>query len=358
MAMTGINFESVLADKKEKVWPVVEKYLKNLIDFPNFCKIPSKYASVAQFHQQMVAEYPQRRGKYLRPTLVLLTASAMGFPESEAIQTASAMQVSEDWILNHDDIEDDSLQRRGKPALHKIYGKELAINAGDGLHVLMWKMLRDNLKIVGEQKGLEIIEEFNQIINRTILGQTVEIKWTQEGKTDLADDDILFILESKTGYYTIGGPMRLGAILAGANKKQLDNLYEFGKILGRSFQIIDDLLDLISDFKGLKKQTGNDIYEGKRTIMLVHLMRTVGGENKEKLMAIMDKSREKKTEREVKWVIEQMKKYGSLEYGKKLAEKFAGQATEIFESKLGFLKCEPARSQIKAGIEFIIKREY
>ena len=347
-----------MAEKKEKVWPLIKKYLDKLIDFPDFCEIPRKYSSIAEFHQKIVAEYPERKGKYLRPSLVLLTASAMGFPEEKVLQTAAAMQVSEDWILNHDDIEDDSLQRRGKPALHKIYGKELATNAGDGLHVLMWKILKDNLKIVGEEMGLKILDEFNQMINRTILGQTVEIKWTKENRFDLKDEDILFILESKTGYYTIGGPMRQGAILAGADEKQLKDLYEFGKILGRSFQIIDDLLDLISDFKGLKKQTGNDIYEGKRTIMLVHLMRTVSGENKNKLSRIMIKPRDKKTEKEVKWVIEQMKKFGSLEYGKKLAEKFAEEAEKIFETKLKFLKQEPARSQIKAGIEFIVNRKY
>ncbi len=353
-----VDFEQVLFEKRNKVWPVIKKYLDGLVDFPLYGKIPSKYTPSADFHQKMVADYPQRRGKYLRPTLVLLTASALGFTEKKALLTAAAMQTSEDWILNHDDIEDGSEQRRGKPALHKIYGTQLALNAGDGLHVLMWKMLLDNLKIVGEKKGQQIMDEFYQMLNRTVLGQSVEIKWTQERKIDLTDEDILFILESKTGYYTIAGPMRLGAILADATEKQLADIYEFGKILGRSFQIIDDLLDLTGDFKGLKKQTGNDIYEGKRTIMLMHLFRAVSGDNKKKLMAIMEKPREKKSENEVRWVIEQMKEQGSLEHGRKLAEKFAGEAVDIFEKKMTFLKREPARSQIKAGIDFIVKREY
>ncbi len=353
-----IDFEQVLFEKRDKVWPVINKYLNDLIKFPGFCKVPPKYAPMAEFHQKLVAEYPERKGKYFRPTLVLLTASAMGFLEEKAVQTAAAMQTSEDWILNHDDIEDDSEQRRGKPALHKIYGKELAINAGDTLHIMMWKILRDNFKVVGEKKGLEIIDEFFRMLDRTVLGQTVEIKWAQEGRTNLSDEDVLFILESKTGYYTVAGPMRLGAILASATEKQLADIYEFGKILGRSFQIIDDLLDLTSDFKGLKKQTGNDIHEGKRTIMLVHLLRTVKGRDKDRLLRIMEKTRKKKTETEVKWVIGIMKKYGSLEYGRKLAEKFAKEAEEIFEKKLKFLKHQPARDQLKAGIDFIVKREY
>jgi len=282
----------------------------------------------------------------------------MGFPEEKAVRTAAAMQISEDWILNHDDIEDDSLERRGKPALHRLYGKELAINAGDALHILMWKILWDNRQVLGEKKAEEIAEEFFQMLNRTTLGQTIEIYWTKKNKVDLTDEDILLILESKTAYYTIAGPMRLGAILAGASGKQLEAIYEFGKPLGYCFQIRDDILDLTSDFAGLKKQTGNDIYEGKRTIMLSHLFRTVKGKDKKRLLKIMAKTREEKTVEEVNWVIGLMKKHGSLEYAQKLAEKFAKQALKIFEKKLGFLKHQPARDQLKAGIEFILKREY
>jgi len=70
------------------------------------------------------------------------------------------MQTSEDWILNHDDFEDNSLERRGKPCLHRIYGPELAVNAGDALQVIMWKMLWDNNRVVGEKKAQKIAEEF------------------------------------------------------------------------------------------------------------------------------------------------------------------------------------------------------
>jgi len=353
-----IDFKKVLEEKKERVWKEIEKYLEDLIKFPAYCQIPSRYQSLARFHQKITSEYPQRKGKYIRPTLLILTAAAMGFSEKKAIKTASAMQISEDWILNHDDIEDDSYQRRRKPTLHRLYGKELAINAGDALHILMWKILWDNRKILEERKGEEITEEFYWMLTRTALGQAIEILWTRENRFDLTDRDILFVLEGKTAYYTIAGPMRLGAILAGASGEQLKVIYEFGKPLGYCFQIRDDILDLTSDFAGLKKQTGNDIYEGKRTIMLAHLFRAVKGEDKKRLFKIMGKKGKEKTVEEVSWVIGLMKKHGSLEYAQKLAEKFANQAQEIFEKKLGFLKYQPARDQLKAGIEFVLKREY
>ncbi len=353
-----LSFPEVLAAKKAIVWPEIEKYLAGLVRLPSYCQIPQKYSSLASFHQKITAEYPRRQGKYLRPTLVLLTAAAMGFPQEKALKTAAAMQVSEDWLLGHDDVEDNSQERRGQPALHRLYGIELAINAGDALHILMWRILADNFSLLGQKKALAIEEEFYQMLNRTALGQTVEIKWARENRLDLTDEDIFFILDGKTSYYTIAGPMRLGAILANGSQKQLVFLYQFGQILGRAFQIRDDLLDLTSDFAGLKKQTGNDIYEGKRTIMLAHLLRSAKGRDRQKLLKVLAKKREEKSEEEVLWVIKAMEKYGSLSYGEKLAQKLAQKAGEFFGKNLGFLKKEPARSQIKAGIDFMVERRY
>jgi len=346
-----LNFPQILENYKKIIWPFIETNLNQIKDFPSFCKLDSKYQSIVDFHFHMVSDYPVRQGKYLRPTLVMLTAQAMGLDPQLAIPTAAAMQISEDWILGHDDIEDQSEKRRGYPAIQKIYGNELALNAGDALHALMWQVLNQNF-------SPKINQEFFTMLNRTILGQTIEIKWTQDNRFDLSEEDILLILESKTGYYTIAGPMRLGAILAGANESQLESIYKFGVILGRSFQIIDDLLDLTSDFGGQKKQQGNDIYEGKRTIMLVHLINNINPKDKPKLLKILNKTRAQKTESEVIWVIDQMKQTGSLDYSRNLATKFSQEATKIFDSDLKFLDKEPFRSQIRSGIDFIVNRSH
>lgn len=353
-----IDFINVLSQNKALVWKEIETYLKAPLELSGKRAIPDRYQDEIASHWEMVKDYPLRQGKYLRPTLLLLTTQAMGFPSEKAIKTAAAMQTSEDWILNHDDLEDDSKERRGKPCLHRIYGPELAVNAGDALHVIMWKMLWDNCDLVGEKKAQEIAGEFYQMLSRTVLGQTVEIKWTQEKKADLTDNDIFFILDGKTVYYSIAGPMRLGAILAGATEEQLEAIYEFSQPLGRCFQTVDDLLDLTSDFKGLKKQKGNDLYEGKRTLILLHLFRNINKEDLPKLEGIMDKAREEKTPEEIDWILEKMKEYGSLDYARELAQKLAKEAEEIFENKLGFLSYQPARDQLKAGINFILKREY
>ncbi len=352
------KFKQVLESKKEIVWPEIKNYLQLPLSFTGQRKIPSRYKNLIEFHKKIVADYSERQGKYIRPSFVLLICEAMGEDPQKAVKTAAAMQVSEDWILNHDDIEDESLQRRGKPTLHEIYGVPLAINAGDGLQTVMWRILWDNIEILGIEKSLEVMKEFYEMITRTAFGQTVEMKWRKEGKMDLTEEDCFFVIDGKTVYYSIAGPMRLGAIIAGANNQQLEKLYKFARPLGRCFQIKDDLLDLTSDFAGLKKQQGNDIYEGKRTLMLTHLLGNIKGKEKKKLYLILKKSRQEKSRQEVAWVIKMMKKYGSLDYGRKKAEKLAQTARKIFDQELDFLEKEPARAQLKAGIDFILERDY
>lgn len=356
--MKNIDFLQVLKDNQKLVWPIIDQNIADSMVFPGFCCLNSKYKSLIDFHHQIVADYPRRMGKYLRPTLLLLTAQAMGANLNDSLTSAAAMQISEDWILNHDDIEDDSPTRRGQPTLHRIYGPQLAINAGDALHLVMWKTLFTNFKNLGQTKSLRILEEFYTMLNRTVLGQEIELNWARQQKFDLTDEDNFLVLESKTGYYTIAGPMRLGAIIANASDKQLDEIYRFGVLLGRSFQIIDDLLDLTSNFAGLKTSKGNDIYESKKTIMVLHLLREASSKDKALVKSILLKSATQKTASEVNTVIKLMEKYGSLDYGRQLATAFAKESKKIFQQKLTFIKKQPFRDQIESGIDFIVNRDH
>jgi len=352
-----IDFKKVLEEKKAIIWPEYKKYLLG--------KTPAKYAQDKienhkeedKFFWETVSEYPKRQGKYVRGSLVLLVCEAMGFPQKKAALTGAAMQASEDWLLVHDDLEDGSMERRGKKTLHRIYGVNQTINAGDALQILMWKMLRDNEKVLGAEKSFKIMDEMHNMLLRTSLGQSVEIKWIEENKLDLNEENVLFVIGGKTTYYSICGPLRLGGIISGMNGEQLNMLFEFGVPLGRCFQIRDDLLDLTSDFEGLKKQVGNDVFEGKRTIMLVHLLNNSNKEDLEKVKGILAKSREEKTEEEVKFIIGKMKEYGSLEYAAKKAAELKEQALKVFDEKLGFLSHEPGRSKLRAAIDFILERK-
>lgn len=145
----AVDFPQVLKERKPKIYEKITKYLPN--------KFPEE-------HYKMVRDYPDRQGKYLRPVLVLLANEMFGGKEENALLTAAAMQTSEDWILIHDDIQDGSEERRGKPCLHKIYGMELALNAGDALHMIMWKMFFDNIEFLGIEKSTKIFNLMQDII--------------------------------------------------------------------------------------------------------------------------------------------------------------------------------------------------
>lgn len=346
----------ILEEYKSIIWPEVEKYLEPQT-YPSDFAIPSLYADdVEKAYWQIIKDYPERKGKYIRGSIIMLVAESLGVENKLAVKTAAAMQVSEDWLLIHDDLEDNSTMRRGKAALHRIFGNESAVNAGDALHIIMWKILLDNSKLLGDKKAVEVANEFYTMLSRTTVGQAVEIDWTQRNKGKLIDNDWFFIADGKTSYYTMAGPARLGAIIGNATLDQLEKLSKFGLYLGRCFQLVDDLLDVTSDFSGLKQQA-NDIYEGKRTLILGHLTRSVSNDDETKLNQILEKSRDEKSEEDVAWTLRKMNEYGSIEYSWKIAKELKEKAEEIFEKDLGFLKDPKARTKIKILIDFILERK-
>jgi geranylgeranyl diphosphate synthase type II len=290
--------EDTLEKTKKLVWPEIKRYLKDPL-YPKQFLVPNKFKKEVFKFWEINKIYPERKGKYLRPTLVRLVASAMGLQSKKIVKLASAIQLSEEWILIHDDIEDNSEMRRGAPTLHKLFGNELALNAGDSLHIIMWKMVND----INSQ---DITNEFYKILLRTTLGQGVEQIWTNL-KKKVTDDEYFFVADSKSAYYSIAGPMRLGAIISGANDKQLDKLTEFGLYLGRCFQLVDDILDLKQDKK-----------EGKSTLVI----------NK------------------------------GVVYTKKLIEKYRRKALNIFKKDLKFLSHEPANKELQELLNFIIDRKF
>ena len=346
----------MLTDYRNMIWKEVSSHLQDSV-YPVQFQIEEKYKSEAAKHWKMVRDYPERMGKYIRPILLMLTAEAMGLEKDKVKGIAAAMELSEEWILVHDDFEDDSMLRRGKPTLHRIYGPQLAINAGDALHVAMWGCLYEGTRNFEEEIADKIYREFVTMLTRTALGQTVEITWTQENKFGFNDKDWLFIADSKTSYYTIAGPMRLGAMAAGATEKQLDIITELGINLGRCFQLRDDVLDVCGDFEGLK-ETGNDIYEGKRTVILGHLLRSIKASDRVRLENILSKNRDGKKPGEVAWVIKKMNECGCIEYANKMSEAFGKKSVEIYETEMDFIKEEPYRSYLAQVIKFILERDH
>ena len=135
----------------------------------------------------------------------------------------------------------------------------------------------------------------------------------------------------------------------------MHKIYEFSYPLGLCFQIRDDVLDLTSDFEGLKKQVCNDIYEGKRTLILLHLLRTAKGEELEKIQSILAKPRELKTLDEVLYIKKKMLDHGSISYADGLAEKYAAEAMAKLDN-IDFIWDGKFKELFRSMVEFILKR--
>ena len=351
-------FSNYLNKKKQQTWSVIDGCLDEFkqTDTEVLHQMGQQgYNTLLAQHWDIVRDYPHRQGKYLRPGLVLLMAESLGVETEKALYTAAAMQTSEDWILIHDDLVDGSLERRGKAALHRIYGPEIAVNAGDTLHECMHRILNKNYQTLDTPLAIRVSAEFFRMLSRTTFGQYAEIKWTLEDRQDMSQEDVLFTIGGKTVYYTIAGPLRLGAILAGANDEQLQRIYDFSYPLGLCFQIRDDVLDLTSDFEGMKKQVCNDIYEGKRTLILLHLMHHATIDETGQIKRILAKPREEKTADEVAYIRQLMDLHGSIAYAEQQAKHYAEQAMSKL-STIDFIANEHYAALFRSMVHFILER--
>jgi geranylgeranyl diphosphate synthase type II len=294
-------------------------------------------------HYKIMRDYIDRQGKYRRPALLLLTAFLYGAKLEDALLPAAAQQLSEDWILMQDDIEDDSELRRGKPAAQKLYGWVHALDASDTGQMAMWKMLKDYMLQVGPEKGTRLYDKFYDMMRYTVEGQFVENTFIHDTKDlNKATDELYFrIADSKTCYYTIYGPMQLGAITGGASDADLEMLKKIGQKCGIAFQIVDDILDLIADEKEFGKKNNGDLYEGKITLMVLHAFRNATPEEKLKMNAIYRKKRQEKTPEEIAFIRSLIEKYKSIDFARGIADKYGMEAKEAV---MEYVKTMPVNS--------------
>lgn len=204
-------------------------------------------------------------GKRLRPAMLLAACEMMGGDVDAAMPFACALEMIHTYSLIHDDLpamDDDDL-RRGRPTNHKVFGEGMAILAGDGLlHASMELMLRAacGMNDLRGAKAAEAIARRSGVTGM-VAGQVIDV--TGEGKTP-TEEIVSYIHTHKTADL-LTAPMEAGMILGGADAMQVEKGIAYGLHFGLTFQMIDDLLDVIGDTKTLGKQTGMDARRGKLT---------------------------------------------------------------------------------------------
>lgn len=303
----------------------------------------------------LVADYPLRGGKMMRPSLCIATARAFGARLDDALLTAVSIELLHNALLIHDDIEDGSEERRGKPTLHAMYGVPLAVNVGDALTLLSLRPLMDNIKTVGLQLSMRILEEAVRMARESAEGQAMELGWRHENVTDLGDADYLEMTLKKTCWLATIYPSRVGALIGARDSIDLDAFIRFGFFLGAAFQIQDDLLNLEPDAR-YGKEINGDIWEGKRTLMLIHLLRESTEEERAEVTRVLRLPREQRTAPEVSWIRQRMDAYDCLPYARQVAHGLAGAALHEYSLLYAPLPDSRDKQFIQGLITWVFER--
>lgn len=304
----------------------------------------------------LVADYPMRGGKMMRPVLCIATARAFGASTEEAVGTAVAIELMHNALLVHDDIEDQSEERRGQPTLHVMYGVPLAINAGDLMSLMSLRPLLENIDVLGPELSLRILEETELMARETAEGQAMELGWRQENSTSIGVADYLEMVLKKTCWLASIYPIRIGVLIGTQGQADLDEFFRFAFFLGATFQIQDDLLNLAQDDGRYGKERDGDLWEGKRTLMLIHLFENSDSEQKERLNSILRLSREERTPEQVSWLRKMMDEKGSITYATEIANGLAGAALYECSRLFADLEDSPDKQFLEEIVPWVIER--
>jgi len=313
------------------------------------------FASNDAFFWKLLSDYPRRPGKYLRPVFVLLSCEAAGGDWKSALPTAAALQLSSDALLIIDDVQDDAERRRGDLCLHRKHSAPVALTAAYGLLTLMWQRIHASQTSVTVAQALS--DEITLMLMRTGAGQTADVRWQQAPILDFSIDDYYYLVDGKTGYYSCSGPLRLGAILAGVeDPDDLARLEDVGLELGRAYKIVDDVLDVTSDFAG-RKVRGADIREGKPTLLLHHVLKHGGPATRRRVEAIFRKPPTERRDEDVSFVVDEMTRSGSIAFAMTAARSHGRRATEALDSVSSY-RSGSAVDTLRMAIDYVCTRHY
>lgn len=339
---SGKTFLSI--EQKEKTGDALKEFpclqflkeMKQRIDGQLMQMLGTDDPYLKEFLYGIAQEFIERGGKRFRPALCLLSCELVGGSPDQFTDISCTFELFQSFALLHDDIMDDSLIRRGKPAAHRIHGVPLALNTGDLLFAKAFEIVSGREDIDPEVR-VQIFELLSEMSVRTVEGQAQEIGWIEKKIWDLAIEDYLKIVELKTAYYSAVVPLKVGVLLGGGSPSDLEAVEGFGKNFAFGFQITDDLLNItlpedsakrspdIAEKKvGYGKEIGGDIVEGKRTLMVVHFLKNAPQKERERMRDILEKK--SNSPEEVEEAISLLHAYGSIEFARKEAIQYAEKA--------------------------------
>jgi len=354
------RIEGYLINKKPEIDRVIQKYLprkvtKKWLEFvfgrPHYFYSPK---AAQETLVDPIYDFLDRGGKRWRPALFLLVAEAVGGDPKKIKDFVIIPELLHDGSIIIDDIEDQGELRRGKPCLHKIFGIDVAVNAGNFLYFLPLMALIKNKDKFKPKTLLEAYKICVQEMANIHLGQGMDIYWHKGKAKKINQKEYLQMCAFKTGCLSRLAA-KLAIVLSGKNGRLAESVGKMAESVGIGFQIQDDILDLVLEGKERKKfgkSFGNDIKEGKRTLMVIHALEKANRKDRERLLKILDKHTDNLKER--KEAIKIIKKYGGIEYTREVAQKIVKDSWQEAEKLLPQSK---AKVKLEQFINYLIERK-
>ncbi|MEE8376736.1 MAG: polyprenyl synthetase family protein [Candidatus Aminicenantaceae bacterium] len=259
----------------------------------------------------------QKSGKRIRPALLILCAKLFEYKGKEHIRMSALVETIHTASLLHDDIIDQSDTRRGKETVHTKWGPNITVLLGDYLYIkTLGLSLESNFK--------NIIKILTDVSAEMIDGELFE--YYMSGNLNILEHEYLEILNKKTASL-FAASCQIAGILGGATEVELNRLISFGRNLGMSFQLIDDLLDFSGDASVLGKPILLDLNEKRITLPLIYTLRVDGTENRSRVATILEGG--ELSDNSIQEILNMVKSNGALEYTFQKAEEFALKSKDL-----------------------------
>jgi geranylgeranyl pyrophosphate synthase len=354
------EIEELLNKQASKINSAIEKYIPREFEKTStvFALNPPLYAHDLEVLNKTIAdpiwEFLDRGGKRWRPALFLLVCEALGKNPEDFLDFALIPEVIHNGTLMIDDIEDSSELRRGKPCTYRIFGTDIAINAGNAMYFLPLLSLIKKGDEFNQFQINSLYEIFIQEMISLSLGQAMDIAW-HRGIADadkVTEENYLQMCAYKTGTL-VRMAARMAAVVAGASTDLIEKLGKFAEAIGIAFQMQDDILDLSSNgFAGKKGARGMDITEGKRSLIVIHTLEKSKPKERKRLIEILNSHTNNQKLRDEAIAI--MNTCGSIEYTKRFAKRLV---RESWSEVNRLLPRSEAKEKLNAFATYLIERK-
>ena len=291
--------------------------------------------------QQALDHIKQRSGKRMRPMLILLCAKAVGEVSDVTLHAAVGLELLHTASLVHDDVVDESAERRGQASVNNLYGNKVAVLVGD--YILSTALLHISFT------HKEVIVRYLAELGRTLSNGEI-LQLSNIHSKDFSEETYYQVIKQKTAAL-FEACAAIGTSSAGADDETVENAKSFGRNLGIIFQIRDDIFDYYDQSK-IGKPTGNDMAEGKRTLPVIYALNTT---NDAEMIALAHKVKDGiVTKDEISRLVAFTKANGGIDYAEKRMWDFHAQSMALLDMDV---EDGPVKDSLKAYLDYVIERK-